>query len=83
VVMPGEVGGIDLAVQATQLRPGLRVLLTSGFPDLRGSEPRATRPDYRLLNKPYRHDDLAHAVRQVLDDSTGHGDPAIMTMESI
>jgi DNA-binding NtrC family response regulator len=72
VVMPGDMDGIELALQATGLHPGLRVLLTSGFPDLRGSEPQGTSPDYRLLNKPYRHDDLAHAVRQVMERGTRH-----------
>jgi signal transduction histidine kinase/CheY-like chemotaxis protein len=69
VVMPGEMDGIDLARHATQLYPTLPVLLTSGFPDLRGAEQRMTDQRYRLLNKPYRHDELARAVRQALDGS--------------
>jgi PAS domain S-box-containing protein len=67
VVMPGDMDGIELAHEATRLHPKLRVLLTSGFPDLRGSERRMTSPGYRLLNKPYRHDELARSVREVLD----------------
>jgi len=65
VVMPGGVDGTELADRAQRLRPGLRLLLTSGFPDMRGS----SRPmaGYRLLNKPYRHDELARAVREALD----------------
>jgi DNA-binding NtrC family response regulator len=70
--MPREMDGIDLAWQATSLHPGLRVLLISGFPDLRGAERRMTGPAHRLLNKPYRHDELARTVRQVLDDTAAH-----------
>ena len=65
--MPGNTDGIDLAQQATRLHPTLQVLLTSGFPDLGRAEQRMTIHEYPLLNKPYRHDDLACAVRQVLD----------------
>lgn len=65
VVMPGGVDGTELAQRAMRQRPGLRLLLTSGFPDMRGSsKPMA---EYRLLNKPYRHDELARAVREALD----------------
>jgi signal transduction histidine kinase/ActR/RegA family two-component response regulator len=72
VVMPGEMDGIDLAQQAAHLYPTLRVLVTSGFPDLRGAEQRMTSPAYQLLNKPYRYDELARAVRQALDGSAAH-----------
>ena len=68
VVMPGDVDGTELADRAMRLRHGLRVLLTSGFPDMRGSgRGKAMAPAYRLLNKPYRHDELARAVREALD----------------
>jgi len=67
VVIPGETDGIELAQEATRLHPTLRVLLTSGFPDLRGTEHRIVSLPYRLLSKPYRHDELARAVREVLD----------------
>ena len=70
VIMPGQMDGILLAREATRRVPSLRVLLTSGFPDLRGSEHRVTNSEYRLLSKPYRQDELAQAVRKVLDDSS-------------
>jgi PAS domain S-box-containing protein len=67
VVMPGEMDGIDLARRATIQQGTLRVLLTSGYPDLKGPDHRMAGPSYTLLSKPYRHDELARAVRRTLD----------------
>ena len=67
VVMPGDMDGIDLANEAALLRPDLRVLLTSGFPDLRSAKPRLTGCRFPMLQKPYRLHDLARAIRNALD----------------
>ncbi len=92
VVMPGTMDGPDLALQAVRLQPGLKILLTSGFPAVRGADPRIACcpfplhgmgracpggadpqaaccpfPPFPLLSKPYRHDELARTVREVLD----------------
>jgi CheY-like chemotaxis protein len=67
VVMPGTTDGIDLAHHATRLRQGLKVLLTSGFPGGRGVAQRMAGCPFAMLNKPYRRDELAQAVRDVLD----------------
>jgi PAS domain S-box-containing protein len=71
VVLPGETDGVELAARATRLRPGLQVLLTSGFPDMRGTGKGESvlASGYRMLNKPYRLDELANAVREALDES--------------
>jgi len=63
VVMPGGLSGVGLARQARQARPDLRVLLTSGFV----GDPAALGADFPLLDKPYRGDALAAALRRVLD----------------
>ena len=70
VVLPGDVDGVDLAEQAGKLRPGLPVILTSGFPDTRGTGKgeKVVSSGFPLLNKPYRHDELAQAVREALDE---------------
>ena len=65
--MPGTTDGIDLAHHATRLRQGLKVLLTSGFPGGRGVAQRMADCPFPMLNKPYRRDELAQAVRDVLD----------------
>lgn len=67
VVMPGTMTGDQLARAARELRPGIKVLLTSGFATgAAQSGPRAE--DFRnLLSKPYRIVDLAAKLREVLD----------------
>ena len=69
VVMPGGMNGFELASAARELRPALKVLVTSGFPGTclpsGGGDPAG--PGFDFLGKPYRHQDLARAVREVLD----------------
>src|SRR6185437_3107776 len=50
VVMPGGVGGVSLARTARELRPGLKVLLTSGFV---GEGPALANDEFPVLDKPY------------------------------
>jgi CheY-like chemotaxis protein len=71
VVMPGTMDGLDLAFEAVRLRRDLRVLLASGFPGVRGTDERISGCPFPLLNKPYPQDDLARAVREVLDRNAG------------
>jgi PAS domain S-box-containing protein len=67
VVMPGGMTGDELARRARLARPGLKVLLTSGF--ARAAMPAAAQSeDLRgLLSKPYRKVDLAARLRTLLD----------------
>jgi CheY-like chemotaxis protein len=70
VVMPGGIDGFELARVASERRPGLKVLLTSGFPQTKLAE--AFQPSaFRLLTKPYRKSDLALVLREVLEASGG------------
>ena len=64
VVMPGTMSAVELAAFARQRRPSLGVLLTSGY--ARDLIPKHDGPDYPLIAKPYRSDDLAMRVRAVL-----------------
>jgi PAS domain S-box-containing protein len=73
VVMPESMDGIDLASHAISLRPGLKVLLTSGFPGVRGADQRMVDCPFPMLAKPSRRDELARMVREVLDAA---GEPA-------
>jgi CheY-like chemotaxis protein len=66
VVMPGRLNGVDLAREALDRRPGLRVLFTSGY-TTRLVEKGWPAVDVELLRKPYRSVDLAERVRSVLD----------------
>ncbi|MFC0385114.1 PAS domain S-box protein [Muricoccus vinaceus] len=67
VVMPGGMNGLDLAIRARQLHPGLRVLLTSGHTENALSRHGAVESGVLLLKKPYRRRDLAEAIRRALD----------------
>jgi signal transduction histidine kinase/DNA-binding response OmpR family regulator len=64
VVMPGKISAIELAALARQRRPGIGVLLTSGY--ARDLIPKHDGPEYPLLAKPYRSDELASRVRAAL-----------------
>lgn len=66
VVMPGGLDGYALATAATERKPGLKVLLTSGFPGDSLARNGARSPAFPLLGKPYRKDELARAIRDAL-----------------
>jgi PAS domain S-box-containing protein len=69
MVMPGGMNGLVLAERARVLRPGLRVLLASGYSeDLLAQGASSGVAD--VLAKPYRQTDLASRMRAVLDGST-------------
>jgi PAS domain S-box-containing protein len=64
VVMPGGMNGAQLAAEARHLRPGLKVLLTSGY--VAEANDHGLGLDVPVLNKPYRRDELARTLRVVL-----------------
>ncbi|MBR0951540.1 ATP-binding protein [Bradyrhizobium canariense] len=65
VVMPGGMFGPELARQAIQLRPGLKVLFTSGYSQNPVKAPDGV-GDARILTKPFRRRDLAAMLRSAL-----------------
>ena len=68
VVMPDGMTGHQLAAAARQLRPGLKVLFTSGYfrpePD---NEPARVMTAGAMIRKPYRRQELAATVRAALE----------------
>ena len=66
VVMPGGMTGYELARQATQRDPAIKVLLTSGYDAEAGSAQDSTDSQLKVLRKPYKQADLARALREVL-----------------
>ena len=66
VVLPGEMHGGQLAERARALRPGLKVLFTSGY--TRSALDRQGRIDaeVRLISKPYRLADLANSLNEAI-----------------
>jgi len=68
IVMPGGMSGFELVERAGALQPGLRIVLTSGYPQHHG-QATAAEPSgaHRLLQKPYRKQELARVLRAALD----------------
>ena len=67
IVMPGGMSGEVLAEQAIQMRPGIKVLLTTGFTHGMVRDGKATTLGAEVLPKPFRRDELAKRIRTMLD----------------
>ncbi|MBZ9791090.1 PAS domain S-box protein [Rhizobium sp. 3T7] len=65
IVMPGGMTGDELARQAVLLKPDIKVLFTSGYAE--PSIANRSLPSASWLKKPYRAQDLAIRLRQLLD----------------
>ncbi len=67
VVMP-NIGGQELARRLTPLRPQMKVLFMSGYPEHASLDEEAVDRNVPVLLKPFLLDTLARKVRSVLDD---------------
>jgi PAS domain S-box-containing protein len=67
IVMPGGINGWELADRARQLRPGLPVLLTSGYALETLVQHGRLHAGAAVLTKPYRKADLARCLREILN----------------
>jgi len=66
VIMPGGMNGPQLVQKALEIRPGLKVLYTSGYTENAIIDQGQLNPGVQLLNKPYRQADLLEKIRLVL-----------------
>ena len=66
VVMAGGMSGVALAARAREARPGLQVVLTSGYTDPAMIREGQMPADARWLAKPYTLQDLEEALRPVV-----------------
>lgn len=66
VVMPGPLSGLDLAKRAKEIRPDIKILLTSGFAKAAMEDVAGDGTPWPLLSKPYRAEELTRAVNKVL-----------------
>jgi PAS domain S-box-containing protein len=73
LIMPGRMNGVMLARRARQHRPGLKVLLTTGFADASLDRSGASEGEFEVIYKPYGQEELARRVRQLLLGPTGVG----------
>ncbi len=65
VVLPGGTNGIELAQAATRLRPDLRVILVSGYPEAALEKAGLSDAGFVMLAKPYSRAALSDALRSV------------------
>jgi len=69
IVMPGGLNGLDLAEKSRDLKPDIRVLLTSGYSlDTLVARGRV-QADTAILQKPYQKSDLAQRLHKLLQTS--------------
>jgi CheY-like chemotaxis protein len=66
LIMPGGMSGHEVAARARELRPGIKVLLTSGYAEelVRGDA--LNREPLKVLRKPYHQAELVAVLREVL-----------------
>ncbi|SFS30844.1 ATP-binding protein [Brevundimonas viscosa] len=69
MVMPGDLNGLGLATELRSLKPGLPVILTTGFSEAAAT---ANKAGFRLLSKPYGLDELAGTLAAALASAGGH-----------
>jgi signal transduction histidine kinase len=68
VVMPGPIDGVELAHMAQKQRPGIKVLLTTGYPDLKSRHSGSDQyQQWKVLKKPYRRDALNVTLQGVFE----------------
>ena len=73
IVMAGRLNGIALARELRKRKPGLPVLLTSGFTSPATAHSDLTELGAELITKPYRKAELAERLRAVLDAQSDAG----------
>ena len=73
IVMPGSTNGWQLAELIRQMRPGIKVLYTTGYSDV-SSERLGSDTGIVLLEKPYRLSSFAEAIRKAIDNPAPPGD---------
>jgi two-component SAPR family response regulator len=65
-VMPGTMRSTELAERAREIRPGIKVLFTSGYSENAIVHHGRLDPGVLLLPKPYLSSDLARMIRTAL-----------------
>lgn len=73
VVMP-EMSGPELASQMASLRPGIKVIFTSGYTDDTVARQGALDPGVTFIQKPYRPKALSQKIREVLGEPVQEGE---------
>jgi CheY-like chemotaxis protein len=61
IVMPGKMDGLSLAHHLRQIRPGLPILLATGYSEVAAG----VRGDFPILRKPYEIHELSEAIAKL------------------
>ena len=61
IVMPGKMDGLSLAHHLRQIRPGLPILLATGYSEVAAD----VRGDFPILRKPYEIHELSEAIAKL------------------
>jgi len=67
IVMPGALDGAALANEARKLRPGIRILFTTGYAEQAQIAEGLLEQGGELLRKPYTKAQLSAKIRALLD----------------
>jgi two-component system, cell cycle sensor histidine kinase and response regulator CckA len=67
IVMPGGMNGYQLASKARELRPDLKIQLTSGLADKKPANERQAELGLHFLQKPYTQADLINCVNKFFE----------------
>jgi CheY-like chemotaxis protein len=67
VLMPGGMTGGELAREASRIRPGIKILFTSGYPSEAAVQEDLIDKGAKLLPKPYSKAELVDSIRNALD----------------
>ncbi len=70
VIMPGAMNGVGLAKEVRKSRPGLPVLVTTGFAEDTHGHTNAA--EFEMIYKPYMPEDLTKKIRAVLNRRLDH-----------
>jgi signal transduction histidine kinase/integral membrane sensor domain MASE1/CheY-like chemotaxis protein len=76
IVIPGDIGGLDLARTLRKRRPDLPVLLATGYSQYASL---AVNEGFTLVEKPYRSDALAAAIRAAIERARQGAEPITPT----
>ena len=66
VVMPGGMTGLSLAAAAKERNPKIKILLTTGYSEAFVKSENGDRQQTELISKPYRKQDLASKISDIL-----------------
>ena len=72
IVMPEGMSGIELAEALRAKRPGLPVILSTGYADIQGNQKKAIEMEFPIILKSYSFVELVKLIRKSLKEGRSH-----------